>query len=99
MYFLLFHSNFKIVVFVSAVTSAGVSGNLLSWLRWTGDGRKRCVEEQTRDLFARFGVWLNKSGCDWMSVVLVYLLIADMNCYSHVNQIYIEHFTSSPPAR
>ncbi len=42
---------------------------------------------------------LDKCGCGWSDVVLLYLYLSDMADYSHINAIYLQHFPTRPPAR
>ena len=90
---LLFHFH------IAAAPSTNFPKNLISWIRWNGDPLIVSIQDQTRDLFARFGSRLCAAGCSWSDVVFVYLLLADMACYKMVNDIYLTFFPSNPPGR
>ncbi len=66
---------------------------------WNGDASFQTVQNQTEQLFECVGAGLEKLGCSWCQVVLVYLYLDDMANYTVVNQVYVKYFTVNPPAR
>ena len=66
---------------------------------WNGDANHQSVQNQTECLFKSVGSSLEKLGCLWSHVVLVYLYLDDMDNYAEVNRVYAKYFIVNPPAR
>ncbi|XP_004697520.1 2-iminobutanoate/2-iminopropanoate deaminase [Echinops telfairi] len=57
------------------------------------------VVEETKQALANMGEILKAAGCDFTNVVKTTVLLADINDFATVNDIYKQYFKSSFPAR
>lgn len=78
------------LVFVS-----GVLGLIPETGKFISDG----VEEQTEQVLKNMGEILQASGANYSSVVKTTIMLADLNDFKKVNEIYAKYFSSPAPAR
>ncbi|XP_043689228.1 reactive Intermediate Deaminase A, chloroplastic-like isoform X2 [Telopea speciosissima] len=78
------------MVFVS-----GVLGLVPETGKFIADG----VEEQTEQVLKNMGEILKASGASYSSVVKTTIMLADLNDFKKVNEIYGKYFPSPAPAR
>ncbi|XP_068603363.1 2-iminobutanoate/2-iminopropanoate deaminase-like isoform X2 [Brachionichthys hirsutus] len=57
------------------------------------------VQAQTKQALINMGEILKAAGCDYTNVVKTTVLLADMNDYNGVNEVYKSFFSSNFPAR
>lgn len=57
------------------------------------------VKAQTKQALVNMGEILKAAGCDYTNVVKTTVLLADINDFNGVNEIYKTFFTSNFPAR
>ncbi|XP_027705782.1 2-iminobutanoate/2-iminopropanoate deaminase [Vombatus ursinus] len=57
------------------------------------------VVEEAKQVLINIGEILKAGGCDYVNVVKTTVLLADINDFSAVNDIYKQYFKSSFPAR
>ncbi|XP_075405565.1 2-iminobutanoate/2-iminopropanoate deaminase [Tenrec ecaudatus] len=57
------------------------------------------VVEETKQALTNMGEILKAAGCDFTNVVKTTVLLADINDFATVNDIYKQYFKSSFPAR
>ncbi|KAJ4928249.1 hypothetical protein JOQ06_016042 [Pogonophryne albipinna] len=57
------------------------------------------VQAQTKQALVNMGEILKAAGCDYTNVVKTTVLLADINDFNGVNEIYKTFFTSNFPAR
>ncbi|KAM6214296.1 2-iminobutanoate/2-iminopropanoate deaminase [Rhynchocyon petersi] len=57
------------------------------------------VVEETKQALTNMGEILKAAGCDFTNVVKTTVLLADINDFSTVNEIYKQYFKSNFPAR
>lgn len=57
------------------------------------------VKEETKQALTNMGEILKAAGCDFTNVVKTTVLLADMNDFNTVNEIYQQYFKSDFPAR
>ncbi|XP_026148735.1 2-iminobutanoate/2-iminopropanoate deaminase [Mastacembelus armatus] len=57
------------------------------------------VQAQTRQALMNMGEILKAAGCGYENVVKTTVLLADMNDFTHVNDIYKMFFSTNYPAR
>nr|XP_002710629.3 2-iminobutanoate/2-iminopropanoate deaminase [Oryctolagus cuniculus] len=57
------------------------------------------VVEETKQALTNMGEILKAAGCDFTNVVKTTVLLADMNDFTTVNEIYKQYFKSNFPAR
>ncbi|GLT62083.1 hypothetical protein SLA2020_347470 [Shorea laevis] len=65
----------------------------------TGKFISDSVEDQTEQVLKNMGEILKAGGADYSSVVKTTILLADLNDFKKVNEIYAKYFPSLPPAR
>ncbi|XP_035019436.1 2-iminobutanoate/2-iminopropanoate deaminase [Hippoglossus stenolepis] len=58
-----------------------------------------CVQAQTRQALQNMGEILKAAGCGYENVVKTTVLLADMNDFTNVNDVYKQFFSSNYPAR
>ncbi|KAJ4976392.1 hypothetical protein NE237_001498 [Protea cynaroides] len=74
---------------------SGVLGLLPETGKFIADG----VEEQTEQVLKNMGEILKASGVSYSSVVKTTIMLADLNDFKKVNEIYGKYFASPAPAR
>lgn len=57
------------------------------------------VQAQTRQALVNMGEILKAAGCSYENVVKTTVLLADMNDFTAVNDVYKQFFSSNYPAR
>ncbi|XP_045416666.1 2-iminobutanoate/2-iminopropanoate deaminase [Lemur catta] len=57
------------------------------------------IEEEAKQALKNMGEILKAAGCDFTNVVKTTVLLADINDFSTVNDIYKQYFKSNFPAR
>jgi len=57
------------------------------------------ITEQTEQVLKNIGAILKEAGYGYEDVVKTTCLLADMNNFSAVNEVYARYFSSNPPAR
>uniref|UniRef100_A0A8C8ZGB3 2-iminobutanoate/2-iminopropanoate deaminase n=1 Tax=Prolemur simus TaxID=1328070 RepID=A0A8C8ZGB3_PROSS len=57
------------------------------------------IEEEAKQAFKNMGEILKAAGCDFTNVVKTTVLLADINDFNTVNDIYKQYFKSNFPAR
>ncbi|KPP79685.1 ribonuclease UK114-like [Scleropages formosus] len=57
------------------------------------------VEAQTRQALVNMGEILKAAGCDFNNVMKTTVLLADMNDFNNVNEVYKQFFSKNFPAR
>ncbi len=57
------------------------------------------IEEQTEQVFKNIAAILNEANCSMDNVVKTTVLLADMNHFATVNEIYASYFNPPYPAR
>lgn len=57
------------------------------------------VQVQARQALINMGEILKAAGCDYSNVVKTTVLLADINDFNRVNEVYKTFFTSNFPAR
>jgi enamine deaminase RidA (YjgF/YER057c/UK114 family) len=70
-----------------------------SWVAKDSDPTHLSVGDQTLALLEAVGLELERKGCGWKDVTLVYLYLSDMGHYPAVNEMYTKCFAAEPPAR
>ena len=66
----------------------------------TGEVAEGSIQAQAVQVFENIGAILREAGKDFSDVVKTTVLLADINDFSLVNQIYAKYFTTDPlPAR
>uniref|UniRef100_A0A0C9S822 TSA: Wollemia nobilis Ref_Wollemi_Transcript_6688_1073 transcribed RNA sequence n=1 Tax=Wollemia nobilis TaxID=56998 RepID=A0A0C9S822_9CONI len=75
-----------------------VSG-VLGLIPETGKFVSDSVEEQTEQVLKNMGEILKASGASYSSVVKTTIMLADLNDFKKVNEIYAKYFLSPAPAR
>ncbi|XP_059301095.1 reactive Intermediate Deaminase A, chloroplastic [Lycium ferocissimum] len=65
----------------------------------TGKFVSESVEDQTEQVLKNMGEILKESGASYSSVVKTTILLADLNDFKKVNEIYAKYFPSPAPAR
>ncbi|MCD7456099.1 hypothetical protein HAX54_030674 [Datura stramonium] len=65
----------------------------------TGKFVSESVEDQTEQVLKNMGEILKASGVSYSSVVKTTILLADLNDFKKVNEIYAKYFQSPAPAR
>ncbi|CAN4097184.1 unnamed protein product [Withania somnifera] len=65
----------------------------------TGKFVSESVEDQTEQVLKNMGEILKASGISYSSVVKTTILLADLNDFKKVNEIYAKYFPSPAPAR
>lgn len=75
-----------------------VSG-VLGLIPETGKFISESVEDQTEQVLKNMGEILKASGANYSSVVKTTIMLADLNDFKKVNEIYAEFFPSPAPAR
>ncbi len=65
----------------------------------TGKFNQGDIAEQTRQVFQNLEAILRETGMDFTNVLKVTCLLADMNEFWEMNQVYGEYFTENEPAR
>ncbi|CAN4117801.1 unnamed protein product [Withania somnifera] len=65
----------------------------------TGKFVSESVEDQTEQVLKNMGEILKASGASYSSVVKTTILLADLNDFKTVNEIYAKYFPSPAPAR
>nr|BAC66487.1 translation-inhibitor protein [Gentiana triflora]BAD00048.1 perchloric acid soluble translation inhibitor protein homolog [Gentiana triflora] len=75
-----------------------VSG-VLGLIPETGKFVSDSVEEQTEQVMKNMGEILKASGASYSSVVKTTIMLADLNDFKKVNDIYAKYFSSPAPAR
>ena len=64
-------------------------------MKFAGD----TIEEQTEQVMENMGAILKEAGADFSQVVKTTILLADMDDFKTVNEIYGKRFPENPPAR
>ncbi|KAF7112247.1 hypothetical protein RHSIM_RhsimUnG0250500 [Rhododendron simsii] len=75
-----------------------VSG-VLGLIPETGKFISESVEDQTEQVLKNMGEILKASGANYSSVVKTTIMLADLNDFKKVNEIYAKYFPSPAPAR
>ncbi|XP_047334774.1 reactive Intermediate Deaminase A, chloroplastic isoform X1 [Impatiens glandulifera] len=75
-----------------------VSG-VLGLIPETGKFVSEGIEEQTEQVMKNMGEILKAGGADYSSVVKTTIMLADLNDFKKVNEIYAKYFPSPAPAR
>uniref|UniRef100_A0A7N1A8A2 Uncharacterized protein n=1 Tax=Kalanchoe fedtschenkoi TaxID=63787 RepID=A0A7N1A8A2_KALFE len=75
-----------------------VSG-VLGLIPETGQFVSDCVEDQTDQILRNMGEILKAGGASYSSVVKTTILLADLNDFKKVNEIYAKYFPGEAPAR
>ncbi|CAL5405584.1 unnamed protein product [Camellia sinensis] len=75
-----------------------VSG-VLGLIPETGKFVSESVEDQTEQVLKNMGEILKASGANYSSVVKTTIMLADLNDFKKVNEIYAKYFPSPAPAR
>lgn len=57
------------------------------------------IQAQTRQVLNNLSALLNGGGSSLRQVIKCTCFLADMNHFSHMNEVYTEFFSSEPPAR
>uniref|UniRef100_A0A1J3JHF0 Reactive Intermediate Deaminase A, chloroplastic n=1 Tax=Noccaea caerulescens TaxID=107243 RepID=A0A1J3JHF0_NOCCA len=65
----------------------------------TGKFVSDSVEDQTEQVLKNMGEILKASGADYSSVVKTTIMLADLNDFKKVNEIYAKYFPAPSPAR
>jgi 2-iminobutanoate/2-iminopropanoate deaminase len=68
-------------------------------VRDTGKFVDGIVKEQTEQVIANIKALLGSQGLDLSDVVKATVFLADMNEFTSMNEVYMQHFTGTPPAR
>ncbi|CAA7394388.1 unnamed protein product [Spirodela intermedia] len=74
---------------------SGVLGLVPETGKFISDG----IEEQTEQVLKNMGEILTASGVGYSSVVKTTIMLADLNDFKKVNEIYAKYFSSPAPAR
>jgi len=75
-----------------------VSG-VLGLIPETGKFISESVEDQTEQVLKNMGEILKASGAHYSSVVKTTIMLADLNDFKKVNEVYAKYFPSPAPAR
>ncbi len=65
----------------------------------TGEFNQGDITEQTHRVFKNLEAILSEAGLDFTNVIKVTCLLADMNEFKEMNQVYGGYFTENEPAR
>ena len=68
-------------------------------VRDTGKIVEGMIKEQTEQVIANIKALLGTQGLDLSDVVKATVLLADMNEFAAMNEVYAQYFTGTPPAR
>lgn len=57
------------------------------------------IKEQTRQVLENIGAILNAAGCSYENVVKSTCLLANMDDFKDMNEVYAQYYSQNPPAR
>ena len=57
------------------------------------------IKEQTHQVMKNIGAILNTAGCTYSNVVKSTCLLANMDDFKDMNDVYSQYYTENPPAR
>jgi 2-iminobutanoate/2-iminopropanoate deaminase len=57
------------------------------------------IKEQTRQVLENIGAILNATGCSYENVVKSTCLLANMDDFKDMNEVYAQYYSQNPPAR
>ena len=57
------------------------------------------IKEQTHQVLKNIGAILNAAGCDYSNVVKSTCLLANMDDFKEMNEVYSQYYKENPPAR
>jgi len=83
---------------IQAGNTLYISGQL-GLCKETGDFVSQDVQEQAKKALENMGNILEEAGCTFKNVVKCTVLLADINDFAKVNEIYSQFFSEAVPAR